>query len=442
VTETQTAPADLNAAFAAERAQQVQQILNWNAGIPARREAAEQAAADMRARNQERIDNGELVPIPGRQDAYRVTTGWDAGETWIMRQPRGFEQEQPMLLPESNLDDSTGAVALYTREPAWHGLGTVIPAGISDLNEVLRIAGIDYEVLKRPVRMALDDEETVAELIAKGLRPQTVEVPGKFVTCRADTMAPLGVVGAVYNPFQSWVAGAFLQQLVDDHSIVFESAGATYGGAHQFIGMQLPDDLRLDLGDGVTDVVKQYLYWLNTHDGSGSARVTVSPWRVECGNTERFNLRDAKASWSTRHTTNALDEERMKEARRTLGLTVKFFDSFKVEEEALARTDLAVSEFEKVIADLWPLGSEPTDRQKRFADERAGELTGMYRWESEKLGRTAYAAERAVTDWLDHVAPKKTTGDKMAAARATALIEGDADKAKTQLHQRLMLTVK
>jgi hypothetical protein len=92
-----------------------------------------------------------------------------------------------------------------------------------------------------------------------------------------------------------------------------------------------------------------------------------------------------------------------------------------------------------VIADIWSLGANATDRQKANAEERAGELTSMYRAESEKLGRTAFAGERAVTDWIDHVAPKKVTKDRMAAARATALIEGDDDRTKTKLHARMML---
>jgi len=423
---------DRNEAFAAERREQVSAIMAYNAGIPAQAAAAEQAAAAINAQTEARIAKGELTPIGN--GAYRVNTGWDAGETWRMRQPAGMPQ--PMLLPESNLDESTGTAALYTRVPAWHGLGNVIPEGVSDLAEVLRLGGIDFTVLQRAARFALDDDELAAEIT----RPATQLVPGQFVNLRSDTMAPLGIVGKVYTPIQTLDAGAFLQDLVQDYGLLFESAGATYGGRHVFIGMKLPDDIEIDLGDGRLDTIRQYLYWLNTNDGTGKARVTVSPWRVECGNTERFNVRDAVTSWGTRHTTNAL--KRVEEARRTLGLAGKHFEQLRVEEEALARTSVVARDVEKLLKELWPLEKDATDRQKRTADERAGVITSMWRGESEELGKTAYAAERAFTEYLDHVAPRRVTGDRMAAARATAIIEGSEDAAKAHVHSKLMLKVK
>jgi phage/plasmid-like protein (TIGR03299 family) len=427
---------DVNEAFAAERRELIGRVEAYNAAIPERVAEAEQAAAELRKSTEDRIARGELLSLGGGR--YRVMTGWDAGETWTTREVTGIPQ--PMLLPESNLDTTTGRAALYTRVPEWHGLGNVVPEGVTDLDEVLRLGGIDFEVIqvptlyRRPSRKLEDGTRAPAA---------TVEVPDSFVNVRSDTGAPLGVVGKVYSPIQNWVAGAWLQDLVRNHGVVFESAGATYEGRHVFIGLRLPDDVELDLGDGVTDIIRPYLYWLNPHDGNGSATMTISPWRVACGNTERFNLRDAITRYKVRHTTNATSDANLAEARRALGLTVKHFDAFKAEEEALARTELEIREFEALAAEVYPKpDADATDRSKRAWDERQGTLLGMYQAESGKLGRTAYAAERTFTDYFDHVAPRKVTGDRLAAARATAIIEGSDDKAKSAVHEKLLLRVR
>lgn len=409
--------------FKAERLAQIKSIYD-------NRASAQANAERLQAEQSQRISDGKLVPLGG--DSYRVNDpgSWDNGEVWTYRQPRGLDQ--PLLLPVSNLDETTGRAALYTRSPAWHSLGNVVAEGITDLDEVLRTGGIDFEIVKHQMRYCLDPDDVASEL----LRPPTQVVPGAFVTVRSDTLAPLGPVGSVYTPIQNRDAGAFLQHLVNDYHLIYESAGATYEGRHVFIGLRLPEDIVLDLGDGVSQTVKAYLYWLNSHDGTTSASVTVSPWNVTCGNTERFNLRDAVARWRTRHTVNAMG--RVEEARATLARTVTYFNQFKTEEETLARTNLEIAQFEALVADLYPLDGKPTDRQRRNADERKGTLLGMYANETDRLGKTAYAAERVFTDYMDHAAPRRVAQDRLAAARATALIEGSDDELKTRAHAKLL----
>ena len=160
-----------------------------------------------------------------------------------------------------------------------------------------------------------------------------------------------------------------------------------------------------------------------------------------CGNTERFAVRDAKYRWTIRHTSNAMG--RLEEARRTLGLTTKYAEAFATEETALARTELEIAEFHKVIADLWPVEPGASARAVTNAALRRDRLDAMYRSETERAGRTAYAAERAITDYLDHIAPKrpgKTMTEEI--ARATALVELTDDETKSKAHRRLMTLVR
>ncbi|MEU8907006.1 DUF932 domain-containing protein [Streptomyces mirabilis] len=338
---------------------------------------------------------------------YAATVGYDRGE----------------VIGRDGLDTSRGTAALYTTTPAWHGLGTVIPGGTTDIDTVLRSAQIDFEVQKRPVQYRVKGTRLLFE--------------DRFVTVRMDTAAGLGIVGQRYQVFQQKQIFSFLEDLVATHGVLWESAGALRGGRRVFITMRVPDSIIIDRG-GINDEIVLFIVAVNSHDGGSQAEVVVTPWRVVCGNTERFALADARSRWGIRHTSGGL--ENVAEARRHLGLTLKYAQTFEAEETALARTDLAIDDFHKVIADLWPMDDDATDRTKTNHAARIGALDGIFRTETERVGRTAYAAERAVTDYLDHVAPRrpgKTMTEEI--ARATALIEGTDDEIKSKAHRRLLL---
>lgn len=323
------------------------------------------------------------------------------------------------------LDTTLGEAALYSAVPAWHGLGNIIDGGISDIDEVLRLGGIAYKVEKRAVRYGFGNEIRTA--------------PDHFVTVRDDTGDALGTVGTRYEVIQNRSLFTFLEDLVARHGVIWESAGALRGGRKVFVCMRLPRNVVVDAG-GLGEEIIPFICAINSHDGTSKAETVVTPWRIVCGNTERFAVRDASARWGIRHTAGALD--RILEARRTLGLTVNYLDEWAAEETALARTDLAVAEFHKVIEDLWPMDDDATDRSRGIADRRRGRLAAMFTTESERAGRTAYAAERVITDYLDHVAPRRP-GKSMSEeiARATAALEGADDDIKSRAHKRLMRLV-
>lgn len=332
--------------------------------------------------------------------------------------------DQGEVIGRDGLDTTLGRAALYTTTPAWHALGTVIPGGITDIDDVMRAGGIGYGVELAPA--------------AYNWLGQVRYHQGQFHTVRTDTGDALGIVGAKYTPIQNREGFEFLQSLVADTDVVWESAGALRGGRKVFISIRLPETVTVD-ADGIGDEIVPFVAVINSHDGHSPFQCVVTPWRPVCANTERFAVRDAHSRWTVRHTASAKD--RITEARRTLGLSVRYYERWAAEETALARTDLALSEFHQLIAELWPVDDDPTPRALTNAALRTDHLTGLFETETARVGRTAYAAERAVTDYLDHVAPRRP-GRSMTEeiARATALLEGADDDIKARTHKRLMLT--
>jgi hypothetical protein len=244
---------DVNTAFAAERADQMQ------------------AARDAQADIDRRIAEGTLRHLGGNRYEITDPTSWDNGEVLYLSGGR--------LMPQHGLDvTETGDVALYTAVPAWHGLGNVIPGGTSDIDEVLRLGGIDFTVSKRAVRYGFDGD--------------VLTMPDQFVTVREDTGAGLGVVGAKYTEIQNRRMFEFLEDLVGQHGVIWQSAGPLRGGRKVFISMRVPDDVVVDPG-GLDDTIQLFIVAINSHDGTSTAQVVVTPWRPVCQNTERFAVRDA-----------------------------------------------------------------------------------------------------------------------------------------------------
>jgi phage/plasmid-like protein (TIGR03299 family) len=206
-----------------------------------------------------------------------------------------------------------------------------------------------------------------------------------------------------------------------------------------FVCLRLPETVTIDAA-GVNDQIVPYIAALNSHDGSSQAQVVATPWRIECGNTERFAVRDAHTRWGVRHTRNARD--RVAEARRTLRLSVRYFQAFAAEEEALAQTEVTIAEFRQVVEQLWPAPEEGAPkRTQTHHRNRLDTLTGLYGSNSERLGATAYAAERAITEYADWKTPIRPTGSlrgRDLAARATAVLEGSNDDVKSRAHRQLL----
>lgn len=390
-------PIDVNETFAAERRDQTA------------------AARDQQRDLQARVDAGQLKRLPDGR--FKVLTGLDAGEIL-----------SPLGEPAHGLDETAeGSVALYSAVPAWHHLGQIIPGGTTDIDTVLALASIDFEVATVPAFYRWDG--------------RYVPHPGQRHTVRTDTGQALGIVGADYEVIQNRRSFEFLQELVSDTDAVWESAGAMRGGCKVFVTLRIPGHVVVDPG-GLHDQIVPFIVAVNSHDGRSAYEVVATPWRPVCGNTERLAVQQAATRWKVRHTRNATGH--IQEARRTLRLTSRYYDTWAAEETALARTNLAIDDFNSVIDNLWPVDETATVRQRRSAEQRRSRLHGLFEGESGRSGRTAYAAERAVTDYTDHFAairPSAASGLKgnEPAARGLRLLEGTDDAVKSRAHERLML---
>lgn len=417
---------DLNVQFREEKQGQVAQaraIVERNRASIEKYDSG-QAQAELDARLASQVADGTIRMIS--PDRYEVLTGWDANEIFTVRRATR-PTEIPLILPETGLDFVDGHAQLYLAQPAWHELGTIIGGGTSDIQEVIDASGGGYFVSKRAARFY------------GGGKMRTDE--DHWHNVREDTWESLGVVGRIYQPVQNIDAVSFLGELTGSDDLIIESAGPLRGGRKFFVSARLPEDVVID-AEGVNEIIRPYVVAINSFDGTTPFQVVCTPWCPVCGNTERFAVRDAHSRWTVRHTTNAL--QKIEEARKTLGLSVKYYDRFEVEENQLARITLELDEFDKLIGGLWTLDDDASDLQKRRSAERRDQLVAGYQAEATRSGKTARSGEFAITQWLDNVAPRKAlkddggAADPMAAARATLALEGADDDLKSKAHRRLL----
>jgi hypothetical protein len=77
-----------------------------------------------------------------------------------------------------------------------------------------------------------------------------------------------------------------------------------------------------------------------------------------------------------------------------------------------------MGQFEKVVAELWPLADDASDTAKNNAKQRTATLRYLIRdADTQKaIKGTRYAGYQAITEYLDHFAPAKS--DTVRATRA------------------------
>lgn len=424
---------DVNAQFATEKLAQMETQRRELSG-EAQNERRELTLASMRAR----VEKGE---VSERQNAdgsvtFTALQGWDRGETWNVSKAKLVN---PNVVIEANHGLETGRngeISLYLNGmngPAWHSFGNVIPGGLSETEPVLKAGGLWFDV------------EKFADTYTNPVTGETETMPGAFKIHRMDTGVALGRVGNIYNPVQNREAYEMLSELIG-LGMVCESAGVLEGGAKVFVSAEIPTPAVID-PNGIADQIRQFLVIMNSHDGKGQVTGVVTPWRVVCGNTHRFALRDAAAKFQIRHTKNAMNK--IAQAKEALGHTVEYFAEYVAEETELVQATFGHDELDALIKDIYEMkpgkNGEISKRAVTISKNRTETLHELFEVEAARNGRNAYAAQNAVTGYVDHFAELRPRGDLKGnplAALGNAILNGDNDEPKERAHRKLLQMVR
>lgn len=273
------------------------------------------------------------------------------------------------------------------REPAWHGLGTVVDDPDLTWRDALTIGGLDWQVERWDVAAT----QGVTRLKA----------PGRKAMVRSTDQKVLGIVGDGYRPIQQAELAELGDAILDSGDVRCISAVALKGGAKVALVSKLGDDIRIAGWEDET--IEPYLLLSNAHDGSMALTIAVTPIRVVCTNTLRLALAGSPRQWKVRHTTNYADK--LDEARRALGLTYTYLAELTSTAEQLIGEPMSDREFRSFLDKLAPKkAGEPDD--SRTEKNRQASLTligGLYHESPnlENVRGTRWAALNAVAEYSD-----------------------------------------
>jgi len=202
---------------------------------------------------------------------------------------------------------------MYYGEKPWHSLGTKLNNPATS-KEAIQASGLDYEVIQEPVKY------------------NGKEVEGKFFNINKETDDVLAIVGGRYEVVQNIRAFDFFDDVVGTKEAMYHTAGALGKGERIWLLAKLPSNILIKKDD----VVEKYLCLTNSHDGTSALRVFFTPIRVICQNTLSVAIQKKSNCISIRHTENLGD--RVKEARKILGLSLDFYNEVEFDFKAMADT--------------------------------------------------------------------------------------------------------
>lgn len=335
----------------------------------------------------------------------------------------------------------------FAREPAWHGLGTVIPEPVPSYDALI-LSGLDWEVeLQEKFLAAPPSDKTYFEwsdeeedFVPADIQVLGQQVPKDFSVVRATDQAILGrSVGSIYTPIQNIEGFKFLDSLVDDDLIRYEAAGSLKGGSKVWMLARIEGEPYKVKG---VDAVVPYLLATNSHDGQSSFRVFPTAVRVVCANTLSLALGQGKGKGiSIRHSGDIA--KKIEEAQLAFARTQKSFENFCDQAEFLASYELSAEQLDEFVEALYPSKTENVSR--KVESNREAFYTEFAEGDGEhtvtQVEGTAWDAFNAVTRITNHTRKAKLSSDqeKTEEAYKDARFDGLFFGSGHEINQRALL---
>lgn len=279
------------------------------------------------------------------------------------------------------------------KQPAWHGLGTVIQEDIDPM-QAMNIAGLDWKVGF--------PEQHIAKFGAVEVPIEKSRTLYRLPKNDKETYQELGSHGVDFEPLQN--EDLFNLAYALGAEVKVESAGSLFGGKKLWIL------LRGDTFGIKNDEVVKYMSIMNGHDGTLTLSALPTSVRIVCNNTLSMALREGTSKmFKVRHTKRIQEQVQvMKIALGKFAQTGQFFEDrskqlaakiLKNEEELMKYWTTAYSK----------LFGAPSDSEKDLKDsvETLKQWKNTFDTERQilKAEPSLWLAMNAVTGQLQHEEP-------------------------------------
>ena len=254
--------------------------------------------------------------------------------------------------------------------------------------DALRYAGLDWMVEQTPVYME-----------------NGIEIPNYKANIRSTDKSCLGIVSDRYKIVQNTEAFEFTDAIVGETEngvVTYETAGSLCGGRKIWLLAKMPVQKVLD------DDVEPYMFFSNSHDGSGAIKVGMTPIRIVCNNTLNMALNSAKRSWSTKHVGDM--QSKLEEAKLCLQMADKYMQNLDIEADRLANAKLYKEQIDEILDEMFPIDENDSERKKQNVQSAKDNFYVAYFMpDILKFGESAWRAVNAMSDVVTHSTPKRNT---------------------------------
>ena len=299
--------------------------------------------------------------------------------------------------------------------------------------EVLQNAGLDFNVSKHPSGYMNHEGRFIGN-------------PGHFVTVRDDTGLPLGQVGKSYTVYQNEDAIRICDPLVGEGLIEYDRIANIDVGRKFMASMRMPEGFSI----AGWDDVEQYIYIINSHDGSSGIRVIPANFRLACSNQFAYLdslLRKAGINprlLSIRHSSKI--SERVSELREALKIVDHLNETFAHTAEDMMKVELELADRIGYYIDAVGLKTDEelidkvenpyglTTRGRNTLD-RLLELETSETNTTGGIGGTVWGSFNTVTEFLDHGWVYDRKGEKVNEKRVESSLLGTGMRMKDRAWQ-------
>lgn len=268
------------------------------------------------------------------------------------------------------------------RTTTWSNIGKEVKS--TNITDVLRESGLDYNVITRPVMTKVGNQEIL--------------IPGKVATVNEATNEVFGVVSERYTVCQNSEAFDFVNNV---EGVQFIKAGQTYTGMVYVIG-KLPDITVL--GDTFTP----YLIFQNGHNGRYTVKTTICPLRIVCQNQFNYAFRESPNTISIQHSSQYV--QKLAEAEKLIKGTAEYMRTFQGTAEELATLKIGTeANVQEIINSFFTLAADADDKQiLKVEEQRVGLLNAYKADDNANFTGTAWGLINGFSDYVTHKDVKNT----------------------------------
>ena len=255
-----------------------------------------------------------------------------------------------------------------------------------ELDEILPMAGLDWEVEEEPIENKYGIITTHKSIV------------------RSDTHENIGIVGSGYVSTQHRESVGMIADFLGDDA-KFAGGGSFRGGASVWLQAHMTEGYKI-----LDDDMEDFLVVYDTHDGSGSFAIYITSYRIWCKNVINPSLRKAKRKVLLRHTRNIMS--RMDEVREVLFEVSKYRVELADFADVMVHKKVSDNEVKTMLNSLFPVTDKATDLVKRNAEEKKEAFYVCYAApDIAKFQGTAWGIIQATSDLVCHSMPHKNTQD-------------------------------